>query len=291
MTGGRPSARIGGQTPKRLGINRQGYQGKGIDIDEVLAGCVEAAHNHGWRVEHLAAGPDLELIALSRPAATAGGLVRRIYLSTGIHGDEPAGPLAMRRLLQENQWPASAELYACPCLNPGGFRLGRRENREGLDLNRQYLRPEAGETRAHIAWLDRQPPFDFCVCLHEDWESAGFYIYELNAAQARSPAEGMIRDVAPVCPVDPSEMIEGRPAVNGVIRPNLDPRTRPQWPEAFYLVTHKTGLSCTLEAPSDFPLAARVEALVVAARSGIAFVCVESSGQAGPGDQEATRAR
>jgi hypothetical protein len=64
-------------------------------------------------------------------------------------------------------------------------------------------------------------------------------------------------------------MIEGRPAKNGIIRPDIDPRQRPEWPEAFYLLTHKTRLSYTLEAPSDFPLSTRVEALVVAVRAAL----------------------
>ena len=59
--------------------------------------------------------------------------------------------------------------------------------------------------------------------------------------------------VAEVCPIDLSETIEGWPAHNGAIRPNLDPRTRPKWAEAFFLITHKTRLSYTLEAPVRFP--------------------------------------
>src|SRR5205823_359952 len=145
----------------------------------------------------------------------------------------------------------------------------RRENAEGLDLNRQYLEPLAAETRAHIAWLDRQPTFDLCLCLHEDWESEGFYVYELNPEKQPSLAERIVEAVAEVCPVDRSEMIEGRPAKDGIIRPSLDPRTRPQWPESFFLLTHKTRLSYTLEAPSDFPVSTRVTALVAAVRAAV----------------------
>ena len=59
------------------------------------------------------------------------------------------------------------------------------------------------------------------------------------------------------------------PAHNGIIRPGVDPRSRPDWPEAFFLITHKTRLSYTLEAPSDFPLAARVAALVAAVTAAL----------------------
>jgi hypothetical protein len=261
---------------ERLGLNQQGYCGERIRIEEVLRGCVEAARSKAWRVEEMAGLPGADLIAFTRPALSPEGRPSRVYLSTGIHGDEPAGPLAMRRLLAEDQWPARADLYVCPCLNPAGFRLGRRENGDGVDLNRDYLRPTAKETQAHLTWLERQPPFDFCLCLHEDWEAAGFYLYELNPLQAPSPAEEIIRRVAPICPIERAGIIEGRVATDGIIRPNLDPSSRPQWPEAFYLLTRKTRLSCTLEAPSDFPLPVRVDALVAGAMAAIRFVCGEN---------------
>src|SRR6185369_4856534 len=128
--------------------------------------------------------------------------------------------------------------------------------------NRDYLHLHSSEMRAHVAWLERQPPFDACLCLHEDWESHGFYVYELNPEARPSLAEPIVAAAEKVCPIDLSEIIAGRPAKNGIIRPNLDPRSRPQWPEAFWLINHKTRLSYTLEAPSDFPLGTRVNALV-----------------------------
>ncbi len=249
---------------QRLGRNTRGYVGETIDIAEVLKDCEVAARARGWTVEQIHPAPKL-VLGLSRRAPLAGASGagrRRVYISTGIHGDEPAGPLAARQLLQENSWPAGMDLWLCPCINPTGFTLNRRENDEGLDLNRQYLSPHAEETVAHIAWLRRQPGFDLCLCLHEDWESHGFYLYELNADQQPSLAEPVIARISEVCPIDQSEVIEDRPAHNGIIRPSIDPRTRPQWPEAFFLLTHKTRLSYTLEAPSDFPLPVRVAALV-----------------------------
>jgi len=139
-----------------------------------------------------------------------------------------------------------------------------------MDLNRQYLTPGAKETVAHSAWLKRQPSFDLCLCLHEDWEAHGFYLYELNPDAQPSLAEAMVARVGEGCPIDRSEVIEGRPAQNGIIRPSVDPRSRPDWPEAFFLITHKTRLSYTLEAPSDFPLAVRVAALVAGVTAALA---------------------
>lgn len=248
---------------QRLGKNHSGYHGETIDMDAVLRDVQTAARHSGWLAEPLPVFESHQLLTFRRSPAEPR---RRIYISTGIHGDEPAGPLAARQLLQENRWPEKAALWLCPCLNPHGFRLNRRENELGLDLNRDYRHRRAPATRAHIAWLERQPAFDLSLCLHEDWESHGFYVYELNPEDRPSLAPKIVARVAGVCPIDPSPMIEGREARGGIIRPNLDPASRPEWPEAFYLIQNKTRLSYTLEAPSDWPLPIRVAALVAGVR-------------------------
>jgi hypothetical protein len=250
--------------PQRLGKNNGAYFGETIEIAAVLNDCVTAARTHGWTIEEIPAAPDLKLLAFTRQAASfrPPPSALRIYISTGIHGDEPAGPLAVRLLLSEDKWPAGVDLWLCPCLNPTGFPLNRRENAAGLDLNRQYRRPAAPETIAHIAWLQQQPDFDLCLCLHEDWESNGFYLFEANPNQVPSLAEPIINHIAQICPIDRAEMIEGWPARDGVIRPNVDRFKRPDWPEALFLIANKARVSYTFEAPSDFPLPVRVAAVV-----------------------------
>jgi hypothetical protein len=249
---------------QKLGRNHGGYHGETIDIAAVLRDVRDAALVSGWTFEAVRAAEAVELHAWH---CTPGSPRRRLYISAGIHGDEPAGPLAVRELMREGSWPADVELLVCPCLNPTGFPMNRRENAQGIDLNRQYLHLEAAETRAHVEWLERAPRFDVTLCLHEDWESHGFYLYELNPDQRPSHAEEVIRRVAEVCPVDLSEEIEGRAARGGIVRPSADPLSRPEWPEAFWLLRNKTRHSYTLEAPSDFPLETRVAALVTAVRT------------------------
>lgn len=272
---------------QKLGRNQGGYRGETIGIDQVLATVRSAAQRHGWRVEALPVEGVGELLALRRPAksgntagrigadvgsartaaaawrppGTSGPRPLRVYLSSGIHGDEPAGPLALRDLLEADRWPPALELFLCPCLNPTAFPLNRRENAAGVDLNRDYRTRHTSEVRAHTAWLERQPAFDLALCLHEDWEAAGFYLYELNPDGQPSAAERVVAAVAEVCPIDRAPVIDGRPARGGIIRPVLNLAERPDWPEAFYLLAHKTRHSYTLEAPSDFPLPTRVAAL------------------------------
>ncbi|HUJ42607.1 MAG TPA: M14 family metallocarboxypeptidase [Opitutaceae bacterium] len=194
----------------------------------------------------------------------------RIYLSAGIHGDEPAPPQALLRLLQQRFFDERCEWFLCPLLNPTGMAAGTRENHERRDLNRGYRSLQATEVRAHVAWLERQPPFDLTLCLHEDWESSGFYLYELNPDRRPSLAEPMIAAVSRVCPLELSATIDRRPAQGGIIRPEDDPAKRELWPEAIYLRAHHTRLSYTLETPSSRPLPQRILAQVIAVTTAVA---------------------
>ncbi len=244
---------------ERLGLNQGGYRGATIDVRAVLAELDAAAQAHHWIIDRQG-----DFLAYRRPSAAPR---KNVYLSAGIHGDEPAGPLAMRQLLAEDRWPVDLSLWVCPCLNPTGLARNTRENADGIDLNRDYRHLQTEEVRAHVGWLEAQPTFDLSLCLHEDWEAHGFYVYEVNPNQLPSFAETIVAAVAQVCPIEQAALIDDWQAAAGIIRPAVNPAERPQWPEALYLRTHKTQLGYTLEAPSDFPLPTRVAALVTGVRA------------------------
>lgn len=251
---------------KRLLINHGRYHGECIDIDQVLRQIDAAALKHGWEPVPIQINPARQLPAYHRATASA---PKQIYISSGIHGDEPAGPLSVLRLLEQNQWPSDASVWLVPCLNPAGFVLNCREDNAGIDLNRDYRSPKTETIRAHIAWLQQRPFFDLTLLLHEDWESGGFYLYELNPEHKPSVASAILNHVQTVCPIDTSDLIEGRPAHNGLISPNINMDERPDWPEAFYLSCYKTSLNYTLEAPSDYPLPMRVDALAAGVQGAL----------------------
>lgn len=229
---------------------------------DFVAQCVAAGTQGGFRVEHYGAIQDCPLVSLTKRSA---GVRPRIYVSAGIHGDEPAAPLALLELLSAGAFDSRATWFLCPMINPTGHARGIRENHEGRDLNRDYKDQRSVEVKAHARWLERQPRFDVTLCLHEDWESQGFYLYELNPEQRPSLAQAIIAAVQAVCPIETSANIDGREAAApGIIRPISDPLLRENWPEAIYLRHHHTALSYTLESPSALPLAQRVQALRVA---------------------------
>src|SRR5580704_9680279 len=108
---------------QRLGKNFGKYFGERIDIQRVLAEMEKAAEAHGWKSEAFYEADGCRLLGLTR---TSPGATKRVYISTGIHGDEPAGPVAVLQMLQENRWPANVDFWICPCLNPTGFPLNTR---------------------------------------------------------------------------------------------------------------------------------------------------------------------
>lgn len=250
--------------PARFGKNVGSYQGETADISKLLRDVEDVARKNGWELAPLRVSEATRLPAFQKRARTER---KRLYISSGMHGDEPAGPLAVLRLLEENDWPSDIGLFVIPCFNPGGFARNTRENEDGIDLNRDYRSRKTALVRAHIAWLEQRPRFDLTLSLHEDWEANGFYLYELNPDLQPSLVDAIIARVRPVCPIDDSTTIDGREARNGIICANRYLVERPDWPEAFYLIHNKTRQSYTLEGPSDFPLLTRVNALAAGVRA------------------------
>jgi hypothetical protein len=238
-----------------------------IDPRAFVAQFAALAVAKGFRSEQFGEIGRCPLLALTKRTP---GRRPRIYLSAGIHGDEPAPPLALLRLLERDFFDQRAVWFLCPLLNPTGFPPGTRENTDGVDLNRDYLQPKSAEIGAHVRWLAKQPSFDLTLCLHEDWEAIGTYLYELNPNQRPSLAEPIIEAVGKTHPIDRATQIDGRPANNGIIRPDGDPASRELWPEAIYLRAHHTELCYTIETPSAHPLEERIEAQCIAVETAVA---------------------
>ena len=238
-----------------------------LDPAAFVADFYREAKARGFRADLLAeiAGVPLHAYVRSNPAARA-----KIYLSSGVHGDEPAPPQAFLELLRHGVFDDRAEWYLVPLLNPTGFVARTRENSEGIDLNRDYRQPRSAEILAHTRWLARQPRFDVTFCLHEDYEASGFYLYEVNADGLPSLADVMLAAAATHGPIEQATVIDGREASGpGLIRPAIDPILREAWPEALFLREHHTHLSYTLETASVQPPAQRVATTVAAIEAAL----------------------
>ncbi|MDR1146154.1 MAG: M14 family metallocarboxypeptidase [Verrucomicrobiales bacterium] len=238
-----------------------------MDVLDICRALTADAQRAGFRVEVYGEVNGLPLPAFTGGAA-AGDTV--IYLSAGIHGDEPAGVLALRELFAADFFDGRARWLVCPLLNPTGLAAGTRENFQGLDLNRDYRRRASSEVAAHCRWLERQPPFQLALSLHEDWETSGFYLYEINTSRSARLGPAVLAATLPVLPAEPNPVLDGH-AVDapGYIfhRPEADDPDG--WPEAIYHARRLPLLSCTFETPSRAPLTVRVQTHVAAVRAAV----------------------
>ncbi|MEK7951025.1 M14 family metallopeptidase [Luteolibacter soli] len=194
------------------------------------------------------------------------------YLSAGIHGDEPAGPLAVMELLKQGALNDGPWLV-CPVLNPTGLAAGTRDNADGVDLNRDYWARRTPEVQAHAAWLESLPCPRIFISLHEDWETSGFYFYEINLGDDRPERAGAILEaVKPWFPPEPGAMIDGHDIRDaGWIYHAAEADLPGNWPEAIFLAKRGCPVSFTFETPSANCLQDRIAAHVAAAKAAATF--------------------
>lgn len=214
-----------------------------------------AAEGQGFKVEALMEKDGYPIFACSKGSPD----LPTIYLSSGVHGDEPSGPQALLGLLQDGFFNDEFQWLICPVLNPTGLAANTRENMDGIDLNRDYHHCEAEEVCAHISWLKKQETPSLFLSLHEDWESTGFYYYEINTGSDGPSHEEVLAAALPFFPPEPEEEIDDHPVTQpGWIFHADHPDIPEGWPEAIYLARMGCPLSLTFETPSSMELEKRM---------------------------------
>jgi hypothetical protein len=238
-----------------------------LDPAAFLPRFAAAARHAGFQVETFGEVHGHPLLAATKPAP---GPRPHVYVSAGIHGDKPAPPWALLGLLEAGFFDARCNWTLHPLLNPTGFLSRTRENFAQVDLNRDYKSQRTAEVRAHQAWLQRQGRFDLVLCGHEDWESQGFYLYELNLGNHATLAHRMLDAARAHGPIESAAIIDGREiAEPGIIRPASDPLLRDTWPEALYLAYNHCTLNYTIETASTQPLEQRITTQCAVLRAAV----------------------
>lgn len=237
-----------------------------FDWPDFLPRFAEAAEAHGFTRIPFGKTAAGELIAWEKPGPGA-----PYYLSAGIHGDEPAGPLALLELMRTGAFHDDHHWLLCPALNPTGLAANTRTNSQGEDLNRDYWNRRTIEVHAHAGWLETVPVPRCLISLHEDWESSGFYFYEINCGTDRPERAHAILDAAgPWFPPEPNSVIDDHDVREpGWIYHASEADLPELWPEAIYLAKRGCPLSFTFETPSSSALARRVSAHVAAVNAVI----------------------
>jgi hypothetical protein len=189
----------------------------------------------------------------------------KVGIFAGLHGDEPAGTVACRRLAD---WARSQpddllgyNLHFYPECNPTGCKSLTRESHSGLDLNREFWR---NSSEPEIVFLEcelRREGFDGIISLHSDDTSDGIYGFVSGALLSEYVLEPALAAAASILPRNTAPIIDGFPAENGIIKEGY-PGVLCAPPEQ-----HPRPLEIVFETPSLAPVEGQVNASVIAVKT------------------------
>lgn len=221
----------------------------------------------GWRYE-------LTRFRLRGPEA--GGRTMRLGLFAGLHGDEPAGCLALvewlAALASAPDRVAGYELFVYPVCNPTGYEDNTRTNRAGKDLNREFWHRSA---EPEVRFIEREiaaQRFDGIVTLHSDDTSEGVYGYAHGRLLNEALLIPALEAAEVYLPRDRRPMIDGFPARDGVLSQCFKGVLAPpaEWERHPFDVIFETPAQASLRAQIDATRAA-LDAVVEGYRRFMAY--------------------
>lgn len=143
---------------------------------------------------------------------------RTIVFSAGIHGEEPTGPFAILKFLEDfnlNRYK-NIKIIIFPVANPHGFDRGIRRNFLNKDLNGHFCNKKlSGENKILYNFIKNENIF-FFHALHEDEEEKKFYLYLFEKNQ-----EKVYRDIIKLAEkyflINRNKKIYNDHSINGLI--------------------------------------------------------------------------
>ncbi len=219
-----------------------------------------------------------------------------IYVSAGIHGDEPAGVECALRLIElladhdkHNPFPFNEYNWLIsPCDNPYGYERDIRENAAGLDLNRMFETPTLCPETAFIAealqrkqsvrvekfnsnnTIGEKAAIELALDLHEDCDSNGFYLWERRTSQCFPIGNVIVKNVVGLCSINQDSLIENHRNENGVIT-LLDKVTTKGWTRGRYLAEQVNTRCLILETPTQLDWETRIAVHMIAIQTAVKY--------------------
>lgn len=241
-----------------------------INSFESIIHRIEKIHPNSIETHHTHQASTYPLIKI----VLGKGNSSRVLISAGIHGDEPGGVESLLSFLQNKHYSPYLEKWEItllPCINPHGYEFGTRENHEGKDLNRLF-KVDKPPTEVSFAQSILSTPYELTIELHEDNESTGYYLYQ-KGINAKDDELGfkILEEIKDVMPINLNDEIDGSSADRGVVGKNIDISTMDWWPMALYGLSKGVERCLTLETASQFDMATRVDAHLIAIKTALNY--------------------
>jgi protein MpaA len=140
------------------------------DYEALITRWKKLARKSGLEIVPLAKQGDYETIALR---GSDRGESEGLYLSSGVHGDEPASIWGLLEWAEANpQILKKDSVVILPCVNPWGMVNNVRVDIRGRDLNRMFQNKTLPFFRAWRKLVGDQQ-FRMALNLHEDYGAQG----------------------------------------------------------------------------------------------------------------------
>ncbi|MCY4401605.1 MAG: M14 family metallocarboxypeptidase [Candidatus Poribacteria bacterium] len=248
-------------------------------VDRILSALGKSERLSVW---HKTSSPSHPLYCLHYAAKVADAPT--IYVSAGIHGNEPAGVECAVRLIEKIADATHQNFFRLPlkefnwlispCDNPYGYERDTRENAIGYDLNRMFGTPNRCPETAFISesLLQTQTylkdTIQLALDLHEDTDSHGFYLWERRSSTCPPIGNAVVKQIEEICAINRESMIEDHRNENGVIT-LLDTVTTKGWTRGRYLAEEIQTRCLILETPTLLDLETRIEVHKAAIQASI----------------------
>jgi hypothetical protein len=189
----------------------------------------------------------------------------RLAIFAAIHGDEPAGALAIVKfLLEVSDKPELAEDYridAYPVCNPTGFEDNTRQSRAGKDLNREFWNNSAEPEVQLLEKELRARHFHGIIQLHADDTSDGLYGFVRGHTLTEALLRPALREAGKILPRNANATIDGFAARDGIIYTGYEGIL------AAPAEVNPVPFEIIFETPHSAPTEKQAEAIIVALKT------------------------
>ena len=146
-------------------------------VDRLISACKDRK----WKIHRKKLNMDYNFLSIRINE----GAEKSVCFSAGIHGDEPAGPEAMLKFIENSEVPEDVFVMLFPVVNPWGFDKKVRTNILRQDINRRFCdKVLIGEAKIAYGLLNKYPVNLFCS-MHEWCGEKEFYMYASDKSKKR----------------------------------------------------------------------------------------------------------